>query len=289
MLNRTSRYRILLVVAGVCALAAAAATSALAGKSLKTKSKTDAASSAEYAEATAKCKRGTRAVSGGFEAEPPDAGPSTAFFEAVDQSSRTGGRRWTAEGLNLGNEAGDLTAFAYCRDQKLKTRKATTSVGPGEAESVTARCKRGTTALSGGFDGEHVDIFNTSDTPWFWVMRSVMEGKRKWTVEAFNGSSGGVAGDLTASVVCGEGGALKAREADATQFAPALGIETVEAECRRRERVVSGGFDLGIDWQSTGSWPNASHKVGKRGWHVESVSAGGAQHSVTAFAYCEKK
>jgi hypothetical protein len=203
-------------------------------------------------------------------------------------SLRDGGRGWTASAHHyVGTGEESLTSFAYCRDQKVKSKRATVSVDPAEVESVTARCKRGTKALSGGFDGERVDIFNTGDSPWFWVIRSVKEGKRKWTVEAYN--VGGVPGDLTASVVCGEGKALKTAEADTTQSPPGLGVETVEAQCRRSQRVVSGGFDLSVDWQTTGAWANASHKAGKRGWHLESVEAGGAMHTITAFAYCEKK
>jgi hypothetical protein len=54
---------------------------------------------------------------------------------------------------------GLLTSYAYCRDEKVKSRSRTASVDSCETETVEASCKPGTKALSGGFDAEPIDDF----------------------------------------------------------------------------------------------------------------------------------
>jgi hypothetical protein len=189
--------RPLVVVIGALALIAIAGTTALAGKGLKTKSETVSVDPGENGSATATCKQGTKAVSGGFEAEYDPSG-STPFF-LIAESRREGGRKWTSAGYNSG-ATGDLTSFAYCRDHKPKTKSATTEVDPSELGSVTARCKQGEKAFSGGFAGEEIDLGGPS--PVFLPTQSLKQGKREWTVTAYN--AGTDEGDLTAYVHCRE-------------------------------------------------------------------------------------
>jgi hypothetical protein len=250
------------------------------GAKLTTKSKTVSVDNLENGSASAKCKQGTKAVSGGFQAEfDPSSGATPVFL--MSESRRSGGREWTSSGFNLG-DSGDLTSFAYCRDQKLKTKSKTTAVDPADLDSVTARCKQGQKAFSGGFAAEEVDVGMSS--PVFYPVESHKQGKREWTVSAYNG--GGAEGDLTAYVHCRKGKGVKTKQAD--EALSANEFESVEARCSRKQRVVSGGFDHDSDWTATGSYGMESKKVGQRGWEVAAFGLG-QPHDVVAYAYCEKK
>jgi hypothetical protein len=72
---------------------------------------------------TAKCKRGARAISGGF------SGPMDESFLADQNfgpgvlpsvSRRAGGRRWVTGATNFGGEDGELTSYVYCEKKKRK-------------------------------------------------------------------------------------------------------------------------------------------------------------------------
>jgi hypothetical protein len=110
---------------------------------------------------TAKCPRGTRIVFGGFRTEfrPTDSPDNPIVFPTA--AKRTGPRHWTVEGTNFADgpdDAGDVTALAYCGDvKKTQARKKTVSTDPFEVGSVEARCARGTKLRYGGFDGTNPD------------------------------------------------------------------------------------------------------------------------------------
>ena len=111
------------------------------GAKLKTKSASTTLSPEELDSVTAKCKKGTKAVSGGFQSDTNPSLPSGSYiFPYVSRAE--GGRKWTSAGLNSA-EPGELTSFAYCRHQKIKRRSNETTVsGGGATETVTARCPR---------------------------------------------------------------------------------------------------------------------------------------------------
>jgi hypothetical protein len=272
--------RVLVVVLGALALVAIAGTTALAGKGLKTKSETVEVDPGENGSATATCKRGTKAVSGGFEAEyDGDFSP----FLLPSESRKLGGREWTSAAYNTSAESSDLTSFAYCRDQKLRTKSATESVDSSDLDSVTARCKRGEKAFSGGFAAEEIDLAAPT-TPVFLPTQSLKQGKREWTVSAYN--AGNDEGDLTAYVHCREGKSVKTKQAEET-----LGsgeFDSAEARCSRKQRVVSGGFDTDSDFATTGAYLMESQKLGKRSWEIAAQEAAGGP-TIVAYAYCEKK
>jgi hypothetical protein len=254
---------------------------ATGAKKLKTKSQTVEVDSLENGTATARCAQGTKAVSGGFEAEFDETDFEPAFY--MYESRRAGGREWSSTGLNVSGQSGDLTSFAYCRDQKLKTKSKTTEVDVGDLDSVTARCKQGEKAFSGGFAAEEIDI-NAPTTPVFLPTESLKQGKREWRVSAVN--AGSEEGDLTAYVYCRQGKGVKTKQADETLSNNEF--DSVEARCSRKQRVVSGGFDLDANWTTTGSYGMESLKVGKRGWEVAALGIG-QPHDLIAYAYCEKK
>lgn len=285
-MGSTTRHRAVVVVAiGALSLVAFAGATALAGKGLKTTSETVTVDPVEIGAAAPTCKRGTKAVSGGFEGESN--GP-TSIFDAT-QSRRTGPREWTGAGLNNSLDPGELTAYAYCRDEKLKATSARTSVEVGELGAVTAECKPGQKAFSGGFA---LDEYDSSDplSPILVMTRSLKEGKRKWTASAYNlGNDFGTTqeGDLTAYVYCREGKVLKTRQAEGTLVPSEFG--EAAAKCKRRQRVVSGGFDLESDWKTTRGFIIESRKRGKRNWEIAAFGGPLAEHPIVAYAYCEKK
>jgi hypothetical protein len=288
METMSRRHRTPLVLCGALALLAASAATTLAGKGLKTKSETVTVDPIENGAATPTCKRGTKAVSGGFDTAYDSDGP-LGFFEP-NQLRRTGRREWTGAALNNSLDARDLTAYAYCRDQKLKARSATTSVSANQLGTAIAKCKRGEKAFSGGFA---LSEFDNSDpnSPIMVVTESFKTGKRGWTASAQNLPNDVATmpetGVLTAYVYCRRGKAPKTRQAEET-LAPSE-FATVEATCKRRQRVVSGGFDLESDFQTTRAFIMESRKLDKRSWEIAALAGPVAAHPIVAYAYCERK
>jgi hypothetical protein len=267
------------------------------GAKLKTKSaSTPITTDQEFGSAKAKCKRGSEAVSGGFEGSGFDQGVTSQLLP-ID-SARAGKRQWTSAGAfyyAAGATSGELTSYAYCDKSKprLQTKSATTTLAPSGTPdavgSATARCKRGTEAVSGGFDGPGFD--SNYSGPVIFPLESRRDGRRKWTVSGFN--DGGQPGDLIAYAYCDKsepGLTAKSERATVDTF-PATNLAT--ARCKKKSKVVSGGFDS-PDYDPSGTeeetFPFVSRRSGKRGW-----SAGGFNVStsrtldIVAYAYCEKK
>jgi hypothetical protein len=138
-----------------------------------------------------KCKRGSEVFAGGFESDG-ESFPVT--------SMRAGKRTWTATGNTFPDTS--LTAFAYCdRSQPgLKTKSETEQLGSFELGSATAKCKRGTTAVSGGFDSPDPEVMAAGfPGPLVLVNESRREGKRRWTA---TGTAGFGGGSLTVYAYC---------------------------------------------------------------------------------------
>jgi hypothetical protein len=260
---------------------------ALGGKKLKTKSATTTVAADENGSATATCKRGTKAVSGGFETEfslPPVNFP----FIPAYVSRREGARAWTSSGFNDGDSDGDLTSFAYCRDQKLTAVTDTVAAPVGQFATAAATCPRRTRVISGGFAGSPIDLVGT--TPVLYISESRRATKRTWEASAH--SNGNEDGELTAIAYCGKGKRLRARSASAMLGSDPPAVETAEilARCKRKERVVSGAF--GSTDASGEATPRVltSMREGKRGWAVTAfVGSNGMPAELTAYAYCERK
>jgi hypothetical protein len=272
------RFAIWACVFGAATLAVGIGV-ATGAKKLKTKSASETLSSGEFDDVTAKCKKGTKAVSGGFASENDPAGSGEAILPYMSRA--TGGRKWTSAGVGISVVAGDLTSFAYCRDQKIKRRSEEETLSGGETETLTARCPRGTKVASGGF--ENPDFVLNGDNVAIFPTESLRTGKREWTVSATN--LGGDPGELLVQVNCQEGKGLRAF--DETLSIDEAGVHDVEAACGGGRRVVSGGFEYSLP-PSEGAYVSASHKVGKREWEVEAVDFDDPA-TLTAYAYCEKK
>ncbi len=248
------------------------AISALGGERLTESSKTVEVSSNEHGSATATCDRGTSAVSGGFDTDWAAGGPAPF----PDQSSRTGRRGWTTEGINWGfAPSGNLTAYAYCREGEIASRTVSREIDPGGAGTVTARCDRGTRAVSGGFNADR--FTGAPDDPRFHIGVSRKVGRRAWKVGGANIAS--VPGDLIAKVNCREGGRLKTRSTSGEK----PGLFNLDATCKPGERVVSGGFADPTFAGNSATRLYVFKRLGIQTWHLY-----GYGDEVTLYAYCER-
>jgi hypothetical protein len=109
--------------------------------------------------AVASCRPGTRVVGGGF-ATPSFSGQSGPGVVTLT-SKRASLRDWRIEALNIGGDdssdsrPGTLIAYAYCvsKSPKLVTVSKRAEVDSGAAQTTRIGCPAGSTAYSGGFDG----------------------------------------------------------------------------------------------------------------------------------------
>jgi hypothetical protein len=230
------------------------------------------------------CPKGTKAVSGGFKTE--FFGVDLDFpFIPIEASRRTRSRGWTSSGFNDGTAEGDLTSFAYCRKQKLKAATDTVPAPVGEFVTATATCPAGTKIVSGGFEASPVDTVGT--TPVLYVSESRRASKRRWEASAF--SNGNEEGELEAAAYCAKEKKPKARHASTTLDSETPSASVI-AHCKRRERVVSGGFGSPDDSGEATPRFLASKRMGKRRWKVSAFYGNaGATIQITAYAYCERK
>ena len=263
-----------LVMVVAIAMLGALVAAATSGAALKTRSASVALEANEVGSATAQCKRGTKAVSGGF--EMPE---FSAIFEAV----RVGKRKWTVTGRTPGLEAGTLTTFVYCDKSRPRLKEKSSEV-PFDSEtttaSATAKCKRGSEAVSGGFSSDPQFPPN--------AVALRRDGKRRWTASAINPGS---TGTFTAFVYCDKSEpGLKARSTTVAigDFDPG----SATTKCKRGTELVSGGFSSPEAMISGFPGPavivNASHREGKRGWTASGLGGAGGG-SLTVHAYCRKK
>ena len=233
-LTRTGRSTIAAVI--LTLMPGAVATEVATAGRLKTRSATGTVPDQQHGAAEAVCPKGTKAVSGGFKTE--FFGVDLDFpFIPIEASRRARSRGWTSSGFNDGTAEGDLTSFAYCRKQKLKADTDTVPAPVGEFVTASAACPAGTKIVSGGFEASPVDTVGT--TPVLYVSESRRASKRRWEASAF--SNGNEEGELEAAAYCAKERKPKARHASTT-LDSATPSASVIAHCKRRERVVSGGF-----------------------------------------------
>jgi hypothetical protein len=132
----------------------------------------------EAGSASAKCKKGSEAVSGGVEI------PDFEEFGTeilLGDSRRQGKRKWTVRAGNYGATEGSFVAIVYCdkSEPSLKSQSKSTTVDPyPDTSAVTAKCKRGSQAVSGGF---RTDFDPGYEEAVIAALASKRQGKRKWT------------------------------------------------------------------------------------------------------------
>jgi hypothetical protein len=278
-----------MVIASLLALGLAALVGTGAwGAKLKTRSASTSIEPADVRATTATCPRGTNAISGGFEGEHDVDDPMSPEIAPIG-SNRSGKRGFQARGFSRSAFAGELTVYAYCRAEKVRRESTVVTLDPpppgpvADTESLTAKCPRGTKAVSGGFDNPDAFSMGSSGALVF-TYRSLKQGKRRWLVSGSNLSNEETT--YKAFVYCGDSEKLKTKRKQG-----AVGSDDeleLTAKCGRRQRVVSGGFDLeDPKFGGEGAIAVESRKQGKRRWVVEVVNTGDPGVA-TAFAYCER-
>jgi hypothetical protein len=124
----------------------------------------------ETATVTAECPDGTEIFSGGFQRTnftTPGVKRYGGHIYGGDYitESRIDGNGWRVSGAATGENGGELTAIAYCGEDRslpVETVSTTASVGEKKAASATTpRCPEGHVLISGGFsfNGSHDALF----------------------------------------------------------------------------------------------------------------------------------
>jgi hypothetical protein len=171
---------------------------------------------------------------------------------------------------------------------KLKTKSASTTVGTQASGSVTAKCKQGSEAVSGGF--ETPDFDTTYLEASIWTIDSKREGKRKWTRAGHN--FGDAAGELVSFAYCDKSEPrLKVKSQTVTVPGGVLGFgsATATAKCKRGSEAVAGGAGVPeFDVMGGAVVLVKSRREGKRKWAVTGANDGPADGELVAFAYCDK-
>lgn len=297
MIARTGIRTLVICIAGGLALGGIAAIAT--GAKLKAKSKTVQVDSETVSDdVTAKCKKGRKAVSGGFDGEF-DLSPTADPLVLPGKSAKQGKKRWSGNAAEAGTDpaGGDFTVHAYCgKAKKLKSKTADVDIDEPsmtpEIGTVSAKCKRGTKLVSGGFDADfdRLDIVGSmADGPLIAIQESQKVGKREWRASGIN--LGSEEGTLTAQANCRKGKKKLKTKTTTEEFEPGESRgATLTASCSGKQRVVSGGFSFESSADPDAILFFGSHRAGKRNWEVDVVIPGSmsAERDVTAYAYCEK-
>jgi hypothetical protein len=152
---------------------------------LKVRSKSRVLSAFDPGSATAKCPRGSEAVSGGW-TSPDAAGGGKAVFAVASQRIRE--RKWKVFAYNNDQTSSQrLVAFAYCdkHEPGLNAESNDVKVPSGKKRSVTAHCRHGRKAVSGGFSAR---VDTNADGPFPFVSKRTKGGD--WKASAVGNGSG---------------------------------------------------------------------------------------------------
>jgi hypothetical protein len=279
--RRTTRAIVISLIAGV----AIVATAGIAGGALKTKQAQVSIAAGETKSATAKCKQGTRAVSGGFDSPDFD----IAFVDSIvspNGSFRSSKREWTSTGTDYpgANEPGTLISYAYCSDElpKLKTKSEQTTIPNGAFGSLTVRCPKGGEAVSGGFEAPGSGANQVQQ------LESRRKGKRKWVV---TGTGTGSDDQLIGFAYCAKHKlGLKTKVASASTDQDSVPLSE-KARCKKGQQAVSGGFGTEVDVLEGGyTQPLQSRRAGKRGWQAVAANySGDLPVTWNVYVYCLEK
>ena len=271
----------LLVAAGALAVTAGIATARIQTKS---QGKTIAADTNR--KATAKCQRGSEAVSGGFAA--PRLDPTFTERSILPfTSKRKGHRKWKTQGHNFADtQSGRLISFAYCdtHEPGLKVRSKTKTLPAFDPGSATARCPRGSEVVSGGFASP--DALPRRGDAMF-TFTSKRKGQRKWKVSAYNNDPVNPQ-RLVAFAYCDEHQpGLRTRSANVN--IPLAEKRSRTAECRHGRKAYSGGYKGSVDTIANGPFPFVSKRARGGDWKVNAAGNGsrGGPFPFTVFAYCK--
>ena len=268
-----------------CALLASAGV-AVANASLKTAS-SEKTLGAVGGSVTARCQRGSEAVSGGF--ANPDFDPSGSGSQFLPINSRRKGERgFKTAVVNEESESGRFIAYAYCdpHEPGLGVSFGENFGVPAEQlGSAVARCPRGSEAVSGGFQSP--DFANVSPGSDVFPIDSRRTSERQCKLTGYN--DGTESGRLKAYAYCDprEPG-LKTRSKDAS--ISSSGVGSAIAKCPEGSEAVAGGFEgnfVQVMSGFAGTSTFTSKRTGTRTWKASGYASEPAS-TLTSFAYCKK-
>lgn len=294
--SRLTRGRGAAVSAALFALALAISAgnaSAAVGKPGKVKTRSQVVSLAgegAIQSATATCPRGTRAAGGGFATSEPVIQQVGSSASLVFESRRIKARKWRASALQIIGGPMTLTSYVYCQARLGRVRARSQPINLAGAASTigaaTARCPRGSRAISGGF-GTSTPVAPVSGAVPF---ESIRQGRRAWRVSAILGDS--IAATLTSYVYCsrrrGIGPVFPASDVAVGQGAVA---DVLAGPCPRRRPPIAGGFVTStpsLIGQAEVMVVFESRRI-KRHWRVRGFEGGEqstSSDSLIGAAYC---
>ena len=278
------RGLVVMLIAGL----ALAAGAAIAAGGLKTKKAQVSVAPGTTKSATAKCKQGTRAISGGFEAPPLASTSSAGSYVQTFTTRRTTRRAWKSTATNYfaQPDSGTLTDFAYCSGHlpKLEAKSKSRTIPDQETQSVKVRCPKGGEAVSGGFQAEtHASNF-TGTFP----LQSRRLGNRTWKVTAYSSKPSGGA-TITAYAYCAKHAIGLDERSATTSFSGTHRNISAKARCKKGKQAISGGFDAPADGNS-GAYvePFKSKRARERGWKAATAAYPDSGQTVnwTVYVYC---
>jgi hypothetical protein len=229
---------------------------------------------------TAQCKGGREVVSGGFfgsvEGEQRAVPQASALTIAPGKP-----KRWDTVAENAGTAAASVAGYAYCTKRPIldvaRTNGATADPGLIGTTTMSCRPERGELVYGGGFENQSGEVAMP--------LVSKKSGKFGWRASLENPGAEPIG--FTAEVLCDVRKRPVKTRKDTVVIDPALSGEAT-AECKPKEKLLSGGFENELAEPNDGSFTFASRRTGKRAWTVSSV-AGTGQVALTAYAYCSPR
>jgi hypothetical protein len=237
--------------------------------------------------ATASCPSGTEAVSGGFAApgfDPLFNGASNIPFG----SRRVQDDQWKVDAKNFGGASGTVSSYVYCdrHEPGFVRASKTTTVAAETSGSATAKCPRGTEALSGGWQSPN----NVTGDDAFFAFTSERASNRKWNVTAFNDDNDN-AHDLKAFAYCDKRQPGLVERSKSTTVAGGVKA-SLTPKCPKGRQAVSGGFESSVvNTEFDAAFTVTSRRTSARKWKTSGYGNGDptTNSPITAFTYCKKK
>jgi hypothetical protein len=187
-----------------------------------------------------------------------------------------------------------LTSLVVCAWAAIggaATKRSTTTVGPGEADSTDVRCKKDQRVVAVNAVGESGSLFVPD--PAVVIGEISRPGKRRARARGFNYSM--TAGDLSVIARCKRQPKSKLESESITIPPAGMELETasVSAKCPRGEGIVFGGFRAeqrpADDPDNPILIPIKAKRHGARAWQVEAFNlADGPDDAgeLRSLAYC---
>lgn len=254
--------------------------------------------------ATATCPKGQVPIGGGFNSP----GSVRQSFITVYSSTRSGKRGWTVSGVINGFVTPpatqfklNLTAYAYCRvGAPLKSQTKTVSLPLIQNNfafvTATAKCPKGTSALSGGFQ-----IPTPNNSTAGWVHQSSRQSARSWSASVSAATTNSTPSlQMTTIAYCQPGTTLGATKkvtvpaplSDTVQGTITPNAPPTVAKSPKCSNMVGGGFRSPSVFTTPAGASSIpfiyeSRRLGRKGpWQTSMFNQGSNATTLTSAGYC---